>query len=199
MQFTCQRSGKCCTHSQIVVTLTHKDLWILFQETQGIEELKQIIQFMVLEKTEEADKIVLHHIKTVDGNGVFILRKNTNHQCIFYNEQELSCNIHGIRPQACRNFPFAFTKINNQLQVSLVKNASSFCMGIGKGKEYGMDELTKIGNYTLQTLKEFNMIVDEINRESDNNKPLTPYDALMTLLLVANKNKMNLEKELQIL
>ena len=199
MLFTCQRSGKCCTHPQIVVTLTHKDLWELFQESQGIEELKQLIQFMVIKKNEDAERLVLRNIKTIDGHGSFILRKTPSNKCIFYNEQELSCNIHTIRPQACRNFPFAFNKDKNQLSISLVKNASSFCMGIGKGKEYTKEELQNIGNYTLRTIEEFNSIVDEINTESDNNKPLTPHDALMTLLLVAEKNKATIEEELQIL
>lgn len=199
MQFSCQRSGGCCTHPQIVVTLTHTDLWILFQESQGVEDLKQLIQFMVSEQYDEPRKLVLNTIKTQNGNGTFILRKNAAHKCIFYNEKAKSCNIHAIRPQACRNFPFAFIEENGQITVTLVKDANSFCIGIGKGKEYKKEELLLVGKHTLETIKEYNRIVDEINKEAKNNVSLSPDDALMTLLLVAEKNKITLDKELQIL
>lgn len=199
MLFTCQRTGKCCTHPQIVVTLTHKDLWILFQESQGIDDLKSLIQFMVMEQEDVLEKLVLSNIKTLNGNGIFILRKNTEHKCIFYDEEAKICNIHSIRPQACRNFPFAFNEIKDQITVTLVKNATSFCMGIGKGKDYTKKELLSIGKHTLETIKEYNRIVDEINKESYNNKSLSTDDALMTLLLVAQKNETILKNELQVL
>ena len=199
MLFTCQRSGKCCTHPHIVVTLTHMDLWVLFEQVQNIEDLLKLIQFIVLDLEEEQKELVLHKIQTTQGQGMFILRKHADNRCIFYDESKSACNIHEFRPQACRNFPFAFTAKNNHIQVSLVKDAHSFCMGIGKGKDYKKKELENIGKHTLDVITEYNETVAEINKESVSNKALTPQDALVTLLLVAEKYKENKRRELQIL
>lgn len=199
MQFTCQRSGKCCTHPQIVITLTHEDIWILFQHAQDLAELTRFIQFIVLEKQEDLKKLVLQSVRTTEGNGIFILRKDANNKCIFYNVSTSSCQIHNIRPQACRNFPFAFREDGTKVRVSLVKNASSFCEGIGKGKNYDEKTLEKIGRHTLDQIKRYNEIVAEINKEAHKEKPLTPHDALATLLLVAQKEQAEIQEELQIL
>ena len=130
---------------------------------------------------------------------MFILRKHADSKCIFYDESKSTCDIHEFRPQACRNFPFAFSEKDNHIQVSLVKNAHSFCMGIGKGKDYKKEELKHIGKNTLAVIKEYNETVAEINKELVKNKALTPQDALLTLLLVAEKNKEKNKLELQIL
>ena len=97
MQFSCQRSGKCCTHPNIVITLTHEDIWELFQQSGDIEVVKQLIQFLVIDADQQLERLVLHPLQTTDGTGVFILRKNTAKKCIFYNEKESSCEIHGFR------------------------------------------------------------------------------------------------------
>lgn len=199
MQFTCQRTGTCCTHPNIVITLTHEDLWTLYQESQDLEELLQIIQFLIPDTEANAQKLVLKTLETTSGKGLFVLRKNTRHQCIFYNVQERACQIHSLRPQACRNFPFAFNKEKDILKISLVKDAPSFCLGIGKGKEYTREELEKTGSYTLNRLDEYNKIVDEINKEAKNKKSLTPQEALTALIMVAEKNKEKISKEHQIL
>ena len=199
MLFTCQRSGKCCTHPHIVVTLTHIDLWALFEQVQNIENLQKLIQFIVLDTEDEQKELVLHKIKTTHGLGMFILRKHTDNKCIFFDESKSACDIHEFRPQACRNFPFAFTEKDNHIQVSLVKDAHSFCIGIGKGKDYVKEELEIIGKHTLDVIKEYNETVAEINKEPLKNKALTPQDALLTLLLVAEKYKENKRQELQIL
>ena len=199
MQFTCQRTGKCCTHSQIVITLTHKDLWVLFQHAQDMEELKQFIQFILIEKKEQSEKLVLNSIETTEGKGIFILRKNVENKCIFYKSSASSCQIHDIRPQACRNFPFAFAEIEDKITVSLVKGASSFCIGIGKGKEYEKNSFDKVGMHTIEIIKRYNAIAEEINKEAQQKKPLTPQMALGMLLLVAEKEQINLEEEFQIL
>lgn len=38
-----------------------------------------------------------------DGNGVFTLRKRSNEQCVFL-DQNKRCRIYDIRPQICRDF-----------------------------------------------------------------------------------------------
>lgn len=199
MQFSCQRTGICCTHPNIVITLTHEDLWTLYEETRDIDELQQIIQFLIPNPDNSAEKLVLQTIQTTNGKGLFILRKNKQHQCIFYNVKEKSCQIHTLRPQACRNFPFAFTKINDQIHISLVKGANTFCEGIGKGKDYSQKELKKIGVNSLEVLKQYNNIINEINREALEEQPLTPQEALITILVVAEKNKEKFTEKLEIL
>ena len=175
------------------------DVWTLFQNTQGIEELKQYIQFIVLEKEKHPAKLVLNSIETTEGKGIFILRKNVDHKCIFYNGSTSSCQIHNLRPQACRNFPFAFAEREGEMTITLVKDASSFCLGIGKGKDYSKEEIQKVGRHTIDTIKKYNNVVAELNKEALQNKPLTPHDALATLLLVAQKEQAELHKEFEIL
>ena len=199
MQFTCQRTGKCCTHPNIVVTLTHDDLWVLFQQVQNIEDLKKLVQFILLKPEKQQEKLVLTSIRTTIGEGVFILRKNTDQKCIFYTDETSSCEIHAARPQACRNFPFSFSEKKNELAITLVKGANNFCMGIGKGRDYGKEELAIIGNHTLEIFKEYNNIVTEINKEASQEQPLTPQDALMTLVLVAQQKRSKKEQKYEIL
>jgi Fe-S-cluster containining protein len=193
--FNCKRSGKCCTHPNIVVTLTHEDIWVLYQRAQDIEELKKVLQFLITESNHSEEQMVLSGIKTTSGIGNFILRKNNDKKCVFYENETSSCQIHTFRPAACRNFPFSFAQDNEKTLVSWVKGAQSFCPGIGSGIEYKMEELENIGRNSIAVIKEYNNIAKEISKEDE----ITPHEALLTLLMVADKHKDKIQSDFQIL
>ena len=209
MLFTCNRSGLCCTHPNIAVTLTHEDLWSLYQKYSNIEELQLKIQFLISKKLSESNSIhsftlndeqlVLKLVETNIGFGHFILRKEETNKCTFFNSKTKTCEIHDSRPQACKNFPFSFSQYKEKIIVSWVKNAKKFCSGIGGGKDYSMEQLEEVGIKTMAIISEYNSIVDEINKESKYKESLSPKETLFTLLLVAEKNKEKFNSKYQIL
>lgn len=201
MQFQCQRSGKCCSHPNIVITITHKDIWQLVNHFDDYDSVLSVIKFVkVPEHTASPDlelplsnetfndSLVLKPIMTTEGSGIFILRKQLDrpNQCVFYDPSSHSCTMYASRPLACQNFPFGISTFENRPIVTWVKDAGNFCPGIGKGKVWSDKTLQKIGKNTFETLERYSAIVKEINYEAELGKPLTPENAVFVLYSAAN-------------
>ena len=200
-RFSCQNSGKCCTHPKMVVTLTHEDIYRLMAHYKDFSVLLTKIQFLVDPDTinetivemkqQKGNKKVLNQLKTAEGDGVFILRRIDNNICTFFNTQTRLCTIHDHRPQACRNFPFSFTNSldTGTITISWVKDAQNFCPGIGSGNLFTKDDLEIIGNSTLHSISVYNQIVDGLNKDFNPKKPMTAQESLIAIYLIAEKFK----------
>lgn len=189
MKFQCQRTGQCCTHPQIVITLTHEDLWRLASHLGGLEPLFEMVQFMRVDTDlpEGNERLVLRPVKTVDGAGVFVLRKDDDSHCVFYDRNDQTCLIHPAKPQACQNFPFAVSRLEGRPVVTWASEATSFCPGIGAGKNWDEDVLRELGRTTVSAVERYEAVVDEVNHEWESGRPLTAQEALLTLYMVAEK------------
>lgn len=204
MQFTCQRSGKCCSHPNIVITLTHIDIWHLVQHFGKFEDVFSVIQFVQFTELNQTsdipleisnttefgthnNKLVLDPMQTTEGSGIFILRKQSEKSslCLFYNDTTHACQIYSARPQTCKNFPFGLSTFDNRSIITWVKDASSFCPGIGQGKVWSPKMLKELGKSTQKTIERYSEIVTEINRESKHKNPLTPIAAVYVLYSTA--------------
>ena len=56
MKFTCQRSGNCCSHSKIYITLTYQDLIPLLRATKTTESFLDSISYLRIEKKMKEEK-----------------------------------------------------------------------------------------------------------------------------------------------
>ncbi|MHA2363321.1 MAG: YkgJ family cysteine cluster protein [Candidatus Hodarchaeales archaeon] len=210
MHFQCQRSGRCCQHPKIVITLTQKDIWFLISYFD-LETLLLLVQFVKfpekdndlnIEKVSKNDslegQLVLNLVQTTEGKGLFLLRKKSKEPdcCIFYDNKTHSCQIYTIRPQACRNFPFGLSIFQTRPVITWVKDSASFCPGIGKGPIWSEETLKKIGTRTRQVIDEYSNIIKEINLEAGRGKPLTPQEVLFLFYTIVQKEEMNREEDL---
>lgn len=208
MKFSCKNSGKCCSHPNIVVTLTHEDIFNLMQACVNFNELIKRVQFMVDPKAmnepssnsqdDRGVKTVIQNVKTTSGPGVFILRRVGLNTCTFYNTESHLCSIHDIKPRACKNFPFAFHKEqnSNSISVSWVHTAEGFCPGIGSGEDTKGDHFEKSGRETLNVIDTYNQILENINKEAEEKGALSAQETLMTIYLVTEKyNKKFIQKK----
>lgn len=198
MKFSCKNSGKCCSHPNIVVTVTHEDVLRLMKTVKDFPSLISRIQFMIDPDSHQKNKLsngkekktVFDNLITSSGEGFFILRRIGLNNCSFYDVGGRICTIHQYRPQACRNFPFSFSKLkdSNQIIATWVNTAKGFCPGIENGIDYDLEYLRLVGEKTTSVIESYNKIIEELNKETQNNKPITPQEALMTIFLYTEKN-----------
>lgn len=197
MKFACQRSGRCCSHPKIWITLTHEDLFRLLSITNTPEDLQKIVSFLKIDsdmtKTDHEEllnKLVLPPVLSTEGEVIPVLRKkNENPECIFYDSSNHACTIYDYRPLACRNFPLGFTEFAGKKAITWNELGKEFCPGINKGEELTKEQLKSLIKETETIMKNFKTIVEEINIEAINNNPLTPQEILYTLIYISSKKK----------
>lgn len=187
IKFICQRTGNCCTDPSIIITLFFEDIFKLFGVCENnFERLLKILTFYKVDdmNVEEITKLVLPPVKTTDGLIIFGLRKDKN-VCYFYFDK--GCKIYNNRPLACQNYPFTFQKKNGKKVVNWAKGSLKKCNGIGKGSPIPKTDIINLSDKFFWNLKQHQKVIEEINNEYDNGKPLSSREALVVLLAYAEK------------
>jgi len=82
--FSCKCCGHCC-HGTSTVSLSE-------------EEQRRIASFLGLSLDDFLNKYCIIKDKRIE-------MKIVNRHCIFYNEENGFCNIHPVKPDACRQWP----------------------------------------------------------------------------------------------
>ncbi|MHA2336052.1 MAG: YkgJ family cysteine cluster protein [Candidatus Hodarchaeales archaeon] len=196
MKFTCQRSGNCCSHPKMFITLTYHDLIPLLGATKSTKSLIDSVSFLRLEKTitggekeQLLEQLVIRPMKTEEGEVIPVLKKKKeNSECIFYNNSNHSCKIYDNRPLACQLFPIGLTEINKRKAVSWNTLAKDICPGINKGENISESSLKLLSKKAEEYIKDTNEKIDIINQETNNKgKKITSKEGLLTLLLLSDQ------------
>ena len=189
VRFQCQQSGHCCCDPGILVTLTFFDVYRLYQLLENDFEymIKKLTFFKVDNSFDESmrKKLVLEAIQTKEGNIVPGLRKIAGKNCTFYKQP--NCIIYSSRPRACRNYPFAFSRKKEHIEVLLAKDANKNCIGIGKGPSLPISGLYKQGRETLGEIDLHNEFIKELNIEASKGNPLSAREAIWMFIVYGEK------------
>jgi hypothetical protein len=194
MKFACQRSGNCCSHSKIMITLTHEDLLMLLQAVQSPEKLESVISFLKFEENLDQDiknavkeQLIINGIKTTEGELIPILKKKKeNSECIFYDRNTHNCQIYPYRPLACRMFPLGFTNIAGRKAITWNSMGLNICPGINKGQEIEKEEMKNLIIVAERAISTTNKIIESINAEAlEKQNLLSSKEAVLMLLYVA--------------
>lgn len=186
-RFECQQSGHCCSNSKIIVTLTYKDLFRLFLLLdKDFRKLLQKISFYTLIQPDHVlqEQMVLEPIQTSEGDIIPGLRK-VNDFCTFYAHPD--CLIYPKRPMSCQSYPLAYIKEEQKIICTWVKNSQKTCPGIGKGAILSHRFIHDLGVKYLQEIETHNQVVNELNKEALNGRPLTARGALWVLITYGEK------------
>jgi len=186
-RFECQQSGHCCSNSNILVTLTYKDLFQLFLLLdKDFRKLLQKISFYKLTQSNHVlqEQMVLEPIQTSEGDIIPGLRK-INDSCTFYAHP--NCLIYPKRPMSCRSYPLAYIKVKQKIICTWVKNSQKTCPGIGKGAVLSQRFIQDLGDKYLQEIETHNQVVRELNKEALNGRSLTARGALWVLIAYGEK------------
>ncbi|MFX0122012.1 MAG: YkgJ family cysteine cluster protein [Candidatus Hodarchaeota archaeon] len=187
-RFKCQQSGHCCSNSNIIVTLTYRDLFRLFTKLdKDFRILLQKVSFYKLDKYNQVlqKQMVLKPIQTSEGNIIPGLRK-LNEICTFYARP--NCLIYPFRPMSCRSYPLAYIKRGGRIVCTWVKNSQKTCPGIGKGAVLSHSFVENLGKEFFQEIETHNHVVRELNKEALNGRPLTAREALWILITYGEKD-----------
>ncbi|MFX1504893.1 MAG: YkgJ family cysteine cluster protein [Promethearchaeota archaeon] len=188
-RFKCQQSGHCCSDTNIIVTLTYRDLFRLFTLLEkDFRRLLQKISFYKLNQPNQVlqEQMVLEPIQTSEGDIIPGLRK-IKEFCTFFAHP--NCKIYSDRPMSCRSYPLAFLKKEKQLICTWVKNSQKTCPGIGKGSVLSQRFIQNLGKDYLQVIETHNHVVRELNKEALNGRPLTARGALWILISYGEKEE----------
>ncbi|MFW9904864.1 MAG: YkgJ family cysteine cluster protein [Candidatus Thorarchaeota archaeon] len=188
-RFECQQSGHCCSDSNIIVTLTYRDLLRLFKLLdKDFRTLLQKISFYKLNQSNEVlqEQMVLEPIQTSEGDIIPGLRK-IKEFCTFYAHP--NCKIYSERPFSCQTYPLAFIKKEKQFVCTWVKNSRKTCPGIGKGTVLSQQFIQDLAKRYFQEIETHNHIVKELNKEALNGRPLTARGAMWILISYGEKEE----------
>ncbi|MFX1536709.1 MAG: YkgJ family cysteine cluster protein [Promethearchaeota archaeon] len=189
-RFECQQSGHCCSDPNIIVTLTYRDIFRLFNRrlNKDFRVLLQKISFYKLNQSNQVlqEQMVLDPIQTSEGNVIPGLRKLKDF-CTFYAHP--NCQIYSERPLSCRSYPLAYIKEKDRVICTWVKNSQKTCPGIGKGGVLSQQFIQKLGKEYLQAIETHNHVVRELNKEALNGRPLTARGALWILISYGEKEE----------
>jgi Fe-S-cluster containining protein len=131
------------------------------------------------------ERLVLEAIETKEGNIVPGLRKIGGKNCIFYKQP--NCTVYSSRPKACRNYPFAFARKKEHIEVLLAKDAKRDCIGIGKGPLLPISGLYKQGQNTLREIDLHNDFIEELNIEAGKGNPLSARETIWMFIVYGEK------------
>jgi Fe-S-cluster containining protein len=125
VQFECQGSGKCCIsrgeYGHVFLTL---------------EDRKRMAKSLEI-KLSEFTKNYCHK-----ADGFWAIKDNSaGPECLFLKDNK--CSIYKGRPTQCRTWPFWPDVMNAR---SWRKDVSAFCPGVGKGRTYSYEEMSKFAN-----------------------------------------------------
>ncbi|MFW9855359.1 MAG: YkgJ family cysteine cluster protein [Candidatus Thorarchaeota archaeon] len=200
--FTCQQSGNCCRDPKLIVTLTYRDLYLLYAAMeQDFHSLLKRITFYTLKDVSDEkirERLVLRPIQVTKGQIIPGLRKDSVGDCVFYIKP--NCSIYPYRPLACRNYPFAFRKIKGTKTLTAVwaKNATKTCPGIGQGSPFSKMTIQEMGEHYFEEVRKHNILVENLNLEAQEGKPLTPREAIWVTIMYA-QNEFQTQNEDKIL
>ena len=132
IKFECQGSGNCCVSrgSYGFVYLTNKDV-LRFSKYFKISTNKFIKKYC-----SKSDNY--YHLK----------EEKNNCDCIFLKKNK--CSVYQSRPEQCRTWPFWS---ENMTMKTWNKEVLNFCPGIGKGKLFNKDKITKLINIDKENAK----------------------------------------------
>ena len=196
MKFTCQRSGNCCSHSKIYITLTYQDLIPLLRATNSTENFLDSISYLRIEKTMKGEKrkqlldqLVIHPLETTEGDVIPVLKKKQGTtQCIFYNSENHACNIYENRPLACQMFPIGLSEVNERRVITWNSLATKMCPGINKGEEMILEYLKKLTEKAEEYITDTNFKIDVINEETKRkSEKIKSKEGILTLLLLSHE------------
>jgi len=193
-EFQCQRCGRCCSDPDLVVTLTHRDLWQLLNvcEERNLK-FRDFFTFYALEENDQdlACRMVLPPLITSHGPVYIGLRRAPSGTCLFLRNSDNSCSIYENRPQACRNYPFSFSLESgsgSDPRVSLVRNSAMNCPALRDAKKIIVSgETRELGLDTIRDIRRFQEVAREMEREANDVGALTADQVLFILLSVAKK------------
>ncbi|MFX0185043.1 MAG: YkgJ family cysteine cluster protein [Candidatus Hodarchaeota archaeon] len=189
MRFSCQQSGNCCCDQNIIVTLTYRDIFLLYMILDtSFEKLLQNISFYTLKESLInilKKQMVLEPIQTSQGNVIPGLRKHEGGSCVFYSHP--NCSIYSNRPLACRNYPFAFISEGDRIKPVWAKKSLHSCPGIGKGLPISSDTIKRLGEKVQEEIQLQNQVVRNLNIEALEGRPLTAREALWILVIYGEK------------
>ncbi|UCG02301.1 MAG: YkgJ family cysteine cluster protein [Candidatus Heimdallarchaeota archaeon] len=188
-RFECQQSGHCCSDPNIIVTLTYRDLFRLFNVlNKDFRILLQKVSFYKLEEYNQVleEQMVLEPIQTSEGNVIPGLRK-IKEFCAFFARP--NCRIYPDRPMSCRSYPLAYIQRGERIVCTWVKNSRKTCPGIGKGAVLSQTFIKNLGKKYFHEIETHNYVVGELNKEAINGRPLTARGALWVLITYGEKDR----------
>ena len=126
ISFKCQGSGNCCVSrgSYGFVYLTKKDINKLSKHFNS-----------------DSLKFKKKYCSKTDGFTHLKELKKNNGKCIFLKDKK--CTVYKSRPIQCRTWPFWKENLKTK---KWTKQIALFCPGIGKGKFYTHNQISKILN-----------------------------------------------------
>ncbi len=189
IRFKCQQSGHCCCDPGIIVTLTFHDVYRLYQALDNdFEFMVKKLTFYKIDSTLDdtiRKRLVLEAIQTTEGDVIPGLKKVGGMNCVFYTHP--NCTIYHFRPRACRNYPFAFLGVQNQIEFLWAKNAEQSCPGIEKGSPLPISELDREGHKTLADINSHNDFIKQLNIEARSENPLSAREAIWIFIVYGEK------------
>ena len=99
-----------------------------------LEEIPRMAEFFGLPREEFMEKYLQRH-----WGDVYNLNFPDSEPCMFLNEK--GCEIYEVRPAQCRTFPFW---PENMSDLRVWRKAKKLCPGIGRGKNYAVNEIIEI-------------------------------------------------------
>jgi Fe-S-cluster containining protein len=190
MCFECQRTGKCCSDPDLLVTLTHEDIYRIFSLKKGdFDSLVTDIDFIEVRDKNIRNKLVFPYFESILGSVILTLRKMDNGECIYYNPLIKQCNIYIDRPRTCVSFPFTFVRGRNTIATIVTLKGKEICEGLGKGTSIQYNRLGDFGNELLSEIDEMRFISEQVNFESKSGNSLTLREILVILLAYAGMKK----------
>ncbi|MFX1534222.1 MAG: YkgJ family cysteine cluster protein [Promethearchaeota archaeon] len=193
MRFECVHCGWCCISPNIVVTITHFDLYRLYLYFNSLTRIQEKIAFYVPKELTDLVKKQMHvpALLTVEGLAYLGLLKQETGNCVFYDTKTERCLIYPYRPLSCRTFPFAFEYAleTKKLHIIFAEASKGTCKGIGKGSQISHDILRKLGIYKTKVIQDFEHVCKEINRSAREEAPLSSREILWVLISYAEKKQ----------
>ncbi|MFW9996385.1 MAG: YkgJ family cysteine cluster protein, partial [Candidatus Odinarchaeota archaeon] len=176
----------CCSDPELLVTLTHRDIYNLFKLIEGdFDALVSTIDFIEASDLEVRRKLVYPHFETSLGSAVLALKKGSNGECVYYNLWKKLCRIYFHRPNTCKSFPFSFLREGDQIAITVTVKGKKYCNGLGKGNNVDYRELERLGHEILNEIEETKFIAEQVNGEAMRGNPLTPREVIAILLTYA--------------
>jgi Fe-S-cluster containining protein len=159
IKFECQRCGSCCHHKRppdfedLVPLERLNEFWKksnLIYLTE--KDITNISSRAGLSAEEFVDTLYEYDGQSVkvenEGRKIIldlpVMKSKEDTTCVFYRERD-GCKIYGMRPIACRLFPFLVEEEStSEGDIILNINYNSSCPGIGKGYRVDADKLQSL-------------------------------------------------------
>jgi len=121
LRFQCQQSGKCC--------VSHGEYGFVYLTKEDRRNIAQVLGMKTAQFTKK------YCTKT---EGAFHLKDDGSPACVFLKNKQ--CQVYEARPTQCRTWPFWPETMSPK---SWKKDVVKFCPGVGKGRLWSKDEISK--------------------------------------------------------